>query len=340
MGLFRKYWFLAAAALFFFIAYFSPLNPDSFEKKLDSMIPADRDSFDLTKTVLSLSALADPDMDTAWTENELDNMAAALKNEIGDEGNAEKIIKSFNKYFFGEEHFVFDNDFNLAGRQDERLTVRDLINFNSIEQTLKRKQGICMTMTLVYLMLGEKLRLPMYGVMIPGHIYVRYREPGRSGINIETTYSGAEYYGYKSVSGVEFLDKDKMGYGKELDKYSVVGMYLNNLGNFFIATGRRRKAEIVLKKSIEMVPDIAEAYTNLGLLYEEEHRQEKALENYGRSLEIYPGNNYVKTRIGKVYLDSKRFVKAQEMLEDVLKTDTSNAEARQALEQARTGGGN
>jgi regulator of sirC expression with transglutaminase-like and TPR domain len=338
-SLFRKYWILPAVLLFIFIAYFSPLNPNSFETKLNSIVPEDKNNFDFTKTVLSLSALVDPGMDIAWTKNELNTMAAALKGEIGEEGNAEKIIKSFNRYFFEQEHFTFDNTFNLAGGQDKTLSFQDLVNFNSIEQTLKRKQGICMTMTLVYLMLGEKLRLPMYGVMIPGHIYVRYREPGRSGINIETTYSGEEYYGYKSLSGVEFLDEKKMGYGKELDKYSIVGMYLNNLGNFYITTGRRGRAEIILKRSIEMVPDIAEAYINLGLLYEGEHRQEKALDCYSRSLEIYPKNTYVMTRIGKVYLDAKRFIKAQEILEDVLKSDTSNAEAKQALKLAVSKGG-
>lgn len=336
---FRKYWFLAAFIVFVFIAFFSVVNPDSFEKKLDSILPADRSNFDFTKTVLALSALADPGMDAAWTENELDSMAAALKAEIGDQGNPEKIIKSFNKYFFEEQNFVFDNAFSLSGSQDKNLTVQDLVNFNSIEQTLRRKRGICMTMTLVYLMLGGRLGLPMYGVMIPGHIYVRYREPGMSGINVETTYSGAEYYGYKTLSGVEFLDGNKMGYGKEMSNYSVIGVYLNNLGNFFIATGKRGKAEALLKRSIEMVPDIAEAYTNLGLLYGDENLRDKALENYRRSLEIYPENSYVMTRIGMIYLDEKRFVKAQEMFEDALKSNTTDAEARQALELARTKGG-
>jgi len=212
MGSFIKNnWFIVLAVTIIFTVLFfagkSRITVFPFEKKLESILPEDKENFDFTKTVLNLSALIDANMDVEWTENRINSMAGQLKKEIGDEGNPERIIKAFNTYFFKKESFVFDMNINRylsAADACKEISIyrEELINFHSIEKVLKRKRGICLSISLIYLMLGEKLNLPLYGVLVPNHIYVRYKEPGRSGINVETTYSGAEFYKYDEYSGI------------------------------------------------------------------------------------------------------------------------------------------
>lgn len=335
MQFIKKYWLLISViGIILIIRIGGTAGAEmGFEQKLDSILPKDRNNFDFTRTVLSLSALVDPGMDIPWTEKEIDIMAAKLKREIGSEGNPEKIINAFNSYFFDREGFVFDNKFFSAANNSSGITVDDLRNFHSVEKVLKRKQGICLSISLIYLMLGDKLQLPLFGVLLPGHIYVRYKEPGRSGINIETTGSGFEFYGYKD--SISLLDHAKTVYGKELDKYSVIGAYLANIGNFFLTTGRNRKARILFNKSIEMLPGSAEGYLNLGLLAETEKKNSQAAEYFEKALALLPGNGYASYRLGAIYLAEKRFVKAEEHLKEAVAKKAGGKDAAKLLEKAK-----
>jgi tetratricopeptide (TPR) repeat protein len=341
MQFIKKYWLIISVIGLILIAALKLTDPGSsaaiFEQKLDSILPKDRNNFNFTNTVIALSALIDPDTDIAWTEKEIARMSGEVKKSIGDEGSPENIINAFNNYFFDQEGFKFDKNFTDMAEKGGEVSEETLRNFHSIEKTLKRRRGICLSISLIYLMIGDKLHLPLYGVLIPGHIYVRYKEPGRAGVNIETTFSGAEYYGYKdSIT----LLSPKTAYGKELDKYSVIGAYLSNLGNYFILTGQNKKAAVMFKKSIEILPDSAEAYLNTGILCETEKKNALAEENYEKTLQMLPGNGYAHYRLGALYLSEQRFTKAQGHLEEAIKTKTGGSNAVKLLEQAKHKEGN
>jgi tetratricopeptide (TPR) repeat protein len=334
MAFVRKYWLIISLVGLILTVVITLSNPyassASFEQKLDLILPKDRNNVDFIKTIISLSALADPDTDIDWTEKELEVMSGTLKKAIGEQGNPEKIINVFNKYFFEQEGFIFDKNFTAVAENGGEVSAAELRNFHSIEKTMKRKQGICLSISLIYLMLGDKLQLPLYGVLIPGHIYVRYKESDRAGINIETTVSGREYYGYLDGS-----TGAGTAYGRELDKYSVIGAYLLNPGNYFISTGQFRKARVVFSKSIEMLPDAAEGYINMGVLYEAEHKTEPAVLNYEKALLYLPDSGFAHYRLGAIYLMGQRFTKAQSHLEEAVKTNTGGDDAVKLLEKAK-----
>jgi hypothetical protein len=340
MAFIKKYWIvisLSCLALAALLNYALPAPGKNFEARLDSILPKDRKNFDFTKTVIELSALADPRTDTAWTENEIESMAATLRKIIGDEANPQKVIDAFNGYFFDSQGFVFDRNFTAMSEAGGEVPVDDLRNFHSIEKTLRRKQGICLSISLIYLMLGDKLNLPLYGVLIPGHIYVRYKEPGRAGINIETTVSGAEFYGYKDE--IYRLDSSKTVYGKEIDKYAVIGAYLSNLGGFFMSIGDYKRAETLFLKSSEMLPGSAEGIINLGILDEMTDKPLEAEKCYLNTLQILPENGYAHYRLGAMYLKQKRYLKAEIHLEEAVRLKAGGKDAAELLEKARKKGG-
>jgi len=55
---------------------------------------------------------------------------------------------------------------------------------------LDRKRGYCLSLSILYLAIAERLGLPMFGVVVPGHFFVRY-DDGRQQFNVETTSKGA-----------------------------------------------------------------------------------------------------------------------------------------------------
>ncbi len=332
----------AAAVILVFVAIllhiFIPAHQGSlagFSSDLEKILPqeSDRQNFDLSDTVINLSALIDTKTDKAKVKTELSRMQAELKSRIADSSTPDSVIAAFNSYFFDTLGFTFDQKFEQLRVNGTQAKYDDFLNFHSIERVIERRQGICLTISMIYLMLGDKLGLPLYGVMVPGHIYVRYKEPGRSGVNVETTVSGAEFYGYKDM--IVTLDNTKTIYGKELDKYSLVGAYLANLGNFMLITGRTGRAKILLEKSATMLPEVAEAYFNLGILYETEKNLQKAAENYEKALSILPGNEYAHLRLGAIYLEEKRYTLAKSHFEAVLTANPKNAEADNLLNKAK-----
>ncbi|HQG48256.1 MAG TPA: transglutaminase family protein [Sedimentisphaerales bacterium] len=66
-----------------------------------------------------------------------------------------------------------------------------------LHSVLDRRQGYCLSLSLLYLAVAERIGLPLHGVVVPGHFFVRY-DNGRTRCNIETTSGGAnppdEYY--------------------------------------------------------------------------------------------------------------------------------------------------
>ena len=75
-----------------------------------------------------------------------------------------------------------------------------------------------MNLSLLYLIIGDQLNLPLHGVGLPNHFFVRYGS-GSDRINIETTESGATYPDsfYESRFGLKFDAKTPF-FTQNLDK--------------------------------------------------------------------------------------------------------------------------
>lgn len=302
-----------------------------FELKLSKILSENEKNLNFIRTIIKISSIFDRNANPQWVENQIYLMADNLKQRIGDEANPKYIINIFNKYFFDVENFSFDESF----KNMQKLTYSQLIEYNSIQNALKTKKSICMTISLIYLMLGDILNLPLYGVLIPGHIYVRYREERKSGINIETTFKGYEYYSYMNMFGPDIYGNNKNSYGKELSKYQIIGAYLNNLGSSLLSIGELQKAEILLQKSFKYLPAISEPYINLGILYEKSNKPEIALKYYLSAIEINPQNDFILTKIGIIFYNQSRLIKAQEYLEKAVKINKENKEAVDFLKKIK-----
>ncbi|GAI69689.1 unnamed protein product, partial [marine sediment metagenome] len=91
----------------------------------------------------------------------------------------------------------------------------------------------------------ERLGLPLYGVVVPGHFFVRY-DDGQVRFNIETTSKGG------SAPDEHYINKFKVPIGnisiymKNLDKIHTLGCFCNNLGNSYDDIGNMDSALLAL----------------------------------------------------------------------------------------------
>jgi len=341
MQFFKKYTgFIVLAAIgcvLFFLGKSSKFADNlngtaSFKSKISACIPADRNNFSFEKVVLDLNAVFDPAFDRGWTVAQINLLAAGVKKSINNSAEPEEIMKRFNDYFFVNCGYVFDAKANAMiyeGAGDAGVTAEDFLNYQSIERVIRRRQGICLSLSMLYLIVAGRLNIPIYGVIVPGHIFVRYQDSRHSGINSETTFGGYEYYGYKGSSGAEFLDKTI--YNKCLDNFTVIAAFLNNFSHLYYVEKQYSKALFLARKSTEMAPDYPESRNNLGIMYAQVGKLEDAGRELEESLRLFPDSTATQLNLGLVYLDEKRYIMAEDHLNRALNDKKTVIQARDAI---------
>ena len=188
--------------------------------------------------------------------SQLEDMAYEILKRLEDEKLLEsyRAIAVINKYLFEELGFE---------SVSEASNPNDLF----LHTVLDRRRGYCLSLSILYLSLGERLGLPLYGVVVPGHFFVRY-DDGQVRFNIETTgkggYASDEHYIEKF--NVPEGDDDSI-YMLNLDKIQTLGCFFNNLGNSYSDIGDTDSAQRALEMAVEINPSLAESHTNLGNIY-------------------------------------------------------------------------
>ena len=221
----------------------------------------------------------------------LDDMALEIRERLMRKRlNANfRAIPVINKYLFDELGFKSDSE------------ARDP-NSLFLHTVLDEKRGYCLSLSILYLSLGERLALPLYGVVVPGHFFVRY-DDGRRQFNIETTSKGrtAPDEHYINMFKVPQGSNDSI-YLKNLNKIQTLGCFFNNLGNSYDDVGNKESALLALERAVEINPTLSEARANLGNIYLEKGQLADAIREYKVALKINLSDAKTHNNLGNAYL--------------------------------------
>jgi len=172
-----------------------------------------------------------------------------------------------------------------------------------LHTVMDSKKGYCLSLSILYLSLGERLGLPLYGVVVPGHFFLRY-DDGNVRFNIESTHNGAtapdEHYLQKFNVPEPF---EGSIYMKNLNKLQSLGCLFNNLGNVYSQIGDIDTAQEVLEKAVDINPALAESHMNLANIYLEKDWIDRAISHYQKALDINPDDPKSHLNIGNAYSD-------------------------------------
>ena len=170
-----------------------------------------------------------------------------------------------------------------------------------LHTVLDKKAGYCLSLSILYLSLGERLGLPLYGVVVPGHFFVRY-DDNKMRFNIETTSNGG------SASDEHYINKFKVPRGsngiymKNLNKIQTLGCFFNNLGNSYNAVGNMDSALLALERAVETNPTLSESRANLGNIYLAKGQVNDAIDQYREALRINPNDAKTHNNMGNAYV--------------------------------------
>ena len=149
-----------------------------YAKSIEQVLRLSDDEVDLATAALIISEYWSEMVNGRRYQSALDEMALEIRERL----HQKKLRADFravpviNDYLFGTLGFS-----SISEASDP--------NSLFLHTVMDRKQGYCLSLSVLYLSIGERLGLPLYGVVVPGHFFVRY-DDGRVRFNIETTSKG------------------------------------------------------------------------------------------------------------------------------------------------------
>ncbi len=222
--------------------------------------------------------------------NEIDEMAKVVLDRMHERsvGRDYRAIEIINEYLFQDLGF-------------QAVKTADNPNDLFLHEVLVNRRGYCLSLSVLYLAIGERVGLPLYGVVVPGHFFVRY-DDGRTKINIETTSNGATPNDAHYVTKFKPPDFPGSIYMDNLTKVQTLGCFFNNLGNSYSDVGDIPMAKMQLERAVRINPTLAEARTNLGNIYLRLENSRGAIDQYVQALKILKEDAKIHNNLANAYM--------------------------------------
>ncbi len=260
---------------------------------------------------------------------QLDAMALEVRSRLlkGRIPFTQQAIPVLNDYLFRELGFT-----TIPNAKDPN----DLF----LHTVLDRRRGYCLSLSILYLSLAERIGLRVYGVVVPGHFFVRYDGGSRVRFNIETTDNGSsppdEHYITKFRMPRNYPDTI---YLRNLTKRQTLGCFFNNLGSVYADVGNLNMALQALERAVLINPTLPESRTNLAGVYMRLGRVQDALVQYKMAVQQNPNDPLIHLNLGGAYASLNRNLEAITSYQEALTLDPnlSAAYRNMALVYTRQG---
>jgi regulator of sirC expression with transglutaminase-like and TPR domain len=170
---------------------------------------------------------AAPQMYRAW----LDRVAAAVAEGIPEDATTSEAVKRLSAHLFQSMGFA-GNETNYYDPDNSCLS-----------RVIDTRRGIPVTLSILYLLVAKRLKLPAYGVGTPGHFLLGFREGGEAhfldAFREGRPLDAAEVRRMLVRNGYEFRPE----YLKPCGNREILARMMRNLLSIYQKTGAVERAE-------------------------------------------------------------------------------------------------
>ncbi len=256
------------------------------------------DEIDLGRTALAIADAEYPGLDIESYVARIDRLAAAVQDRSGDEADAYRLIAALNYTLFSVEGF--------RGNQDDYYDPKN----SFLNEVMERKQGIPITLSVLYMEVARRVGLDLCGVGFPGHFLVRY--VGKEGEIVIDPFHQGEVRSIQELK--DMLDEMYRGritfqpeFLSPVSKKQILRRMLNNLKGIYLDQGDLIKGLSVVDRLVILEPDSAEEIRDRGLLYLKLECFSQALEDLEAYLRLAPNaDDAAEIREQAVYSKQRR----------------------------------
>ena len=306
------------------IASSNPLFAGNIETQLLEIQEDFNENPDLLEILLMVSKHWKPSLDLAPLKEETEKLTLSARQKLQGLDRPEAIIRTIRTVIHDEGGYRYTDQVDERGVpiNPEELFLHGLLNTH---------KGYCMNLSLLYLILGQKLGLPFYGVALPNHFFVRYEREAVK-VNIETTERGVSYPDsfYRQRFGTLAGSKNPY-FMKNLDTRQTLGAYFSNVGMVYYQNQKPERAIFYLGISTAINPESIDAQNNLANIYSELKKPQEAIKHYNLALKADPGNTSTLFNLGLVLQESGNFTKAINVFLQVVQINPAFSPAHQML---------
>lgn len=302
-------------------------NPSFNESVETRLLKIQQDSNtkpDLLETLLMVSKHWQPSLDLAPLKEKAEKLTLSARQKLKGQEKPEDIIQTLRTLIHEKEGYEYTDHVDETGvpTNPEELFLHGLLNTG---------KGYCMNLSLLYLIVAQKLDLPLHGVALPNHFFVRYEHEGVR-INIETTERGVSYPDsfYQQRFGA-LADNKNSYFMKNLDGRKTLGAYFSNVGMVYYQNQKPERAIFYLGLSTAINPQSIDAQNNLANIYSELKKPHEAIKHYKLALKADPHNSSTLFNLGLVFMESGEPSKAINTFLQVVQIEPGFSPAHQML---------
>lgn len=216
------------------------------------------ENIDLGRAALTIALPDYPDLDVAAYLARIEDLAVEVARCAGVDADIYRSLAALNHVIFTEHGF--------RGNRDNYFDPKN----SFLNQVLERKLGIPISLSVLYLEVGQRVGLNLAGVGFPGHFLVKYS--GQSEEIVIDPFSGGEI---RSRSDLDRMLREVFGRNVEfaqeflapVSKKQILKRMLTNLKAIYHKKNDMVKVLLVLDRLIILDPAAAEEVRDRGLLY-------------------------------------------------------------------------
>jgi regulator of sirC expression with transglutaminase-like and TPR domain len=198
-----------------------------------------------------------PRMDLGYYRDIIDRMVNDLRPRIAEIHYPLKVVQEINQYLFGEQNF--------CGNENDYYDPRN----SFITDVLDRRLGIPLSLSIVYMVIGDRLGFPIEGISFPAHFIVRPQHPdlevfidpynkGEILFSEDCANKLTQLYGHEVPLQPEYLQP--VGVRRILERL------LNNLKMIYLRSKEPTKALAAIERSLMLNPDVPSQWRDRGLI--------------------------------------------------------------------------
>ncbi len=242
----------------------------------------ERVKIDLAEAALLCAQDTYPQLDIRSELDSLEALAAKLRDRLPVDFSVTHRLVALNNYLFRELGF--------SGNMDEYYDPRN----SFLNDVLARKTGIPITLSILYLEVGQRLGLKLKGVSFPGHFLVKVRVTG--GELVLDPYAGGRSLSEEELRErlAQFTDQDT---AKELpledflepaSPRQILARLLRNLKAIYLDAKDFDKALGVMNRLVILLPDVPEERRDRGLVFARLECPRAAQEDFSHYATVRP----------------------------------------------------
>lgn len=222
-----------------------------------------------------------PHLDIQKYLGKIESLTKRIEQEIGFdiEFHPLQAVEKINRVLFDVEGFY--------GNKEDYYDPRN----SYLNEVLDRRTGIPITLSVLYIEIGNRLGLQIKGVGMPGHFLTKFLHHGRQ-VFIDPFNRGEMLYEkgcrerLASIYGKDFVFDQS--FLNAVSKSQILSRMLANLKTIYFSRQEFKKALPIIEKTLLINPDSALDIRDRGLAHYKLNHLSQAVREWSRYLELSP----------------------------------------------------